>query len=44
MAEAPTVPEMTPVEALIVRPVGRVPVEMLHVLGVVPPVPATVWV
>ena len=30
VAAAPTVPEMTPVEALMVRPLGRVPVEMLH--------------
>ena len=37
VAPAPTVPEMTPVEALMVRPLGKEPVEMLHVLGVVPP-------
>ena len=30
VAAAPTVPEMTPLEELMVRPVGRDPAEMLH--------------
>ena len=38
VAVAPTVPEMTPVEALIERPLGSVPAEMLQLSGVVPPV------
>ena len=43
VAAAPTVPEMTPVEELIERPLGSVPAEMLQLSGVVPPVEATVW-
>ena len=43
MAAAPTVPEMTPVEALIESPLGKDPAEMLQASGVVPPVEVTVW-
>ena len=43
VAEALTFPEMTPVVALMVRPLGRTPLGMLQLYGVVPLVPATVW-
>ena len=42
VALAPTVPEMTPVLATRLRPVGNVPPVMLQVMGVVPPEEAKV--
>jgi hypothetical protein len=36
------VPEITPVDALIVTPAGNVPAVNDHTYGVVPPVPVTV--
>ena len=43
MALAPTVPEITPVEALSVSPVGRLPVVTVQLKGEVPPDSARVW-
>jgi hypothetical protein len=40
-APAPTVPLIVPVELLIVRPVGRMPLEIDQVNGAVPPVTAS---
>jgi hypothetical protein len=42
VADEPTAPEIAPVEALSVRPLGRLPDARLHVYGAVPPVPARV--
>jgi hypothetical protein len=38
VAADPTVPVMAPVEELSVSPVGKLPVDTLHVKGPVPPV------
>jgi hypothetical protein len=40
-AAEPTVPLIVPVELLIVRPVGRMPLEIDQVNGAVPPVEVT---
>jgi hypothetical protein len=37
------VPEMTPVVALNVRPLGSAPLETVKVYGAVPPTAETVW-
>jgi hypothetical protein len=43
VAPAPTVPLIVPVELLIVRPEGRVPLEIDQTKGVVPPVTVSGW-
>ena len=43
VAVAPTVPVIAPVEAFSVSPLGRDPVVTDQAYGVVPPVPASVW-
>jgi hypothetical protein len=42
-APAPTVPLIVPVELLIVRPAGRMPLEIDQVNGAVPPVTTSGW-
>jgi hypothetical protein len=42
VADAPTVPLMTPVDEARVRPLGRDPVVTDHVNGAVPPAPTSV--
>ena len=43
VAPAPTGPLIVPVELLIVRPEGRVPLEIDQTKGVVPPVTVSGW-
>ena len=43
VALAPTVPDITPLLPVKLRPVGKVPPLMLQIMGAVPPVEARVW-